>query len=334
MTPAGATARVVQNPSMRFVVVGAGAVGGVVGGYLARSGQDLALVARGEHGRRIAVDGLTVETPQGAFVVHPPTASTPGDLGLTAHDVVLLAVKGQDTVGALESLVAAGAPSSLPIVCLQNGVTNEPLAASRFEHVYGVPVMAPSLHLEPGIVVARAGPVPAILDIGCHPEGVDDTSAAIAAAFERAGIVSRVQPNVMRFKWAKLLMNLGNAIEVVCGPAARFGELGGAVNAEGKAVLDAAGIAYASPDEDRVRCGDILQWTPDGVTGGSTWQSAIRGVPLETDLITGEIVRLGAAHGVSTPVNAVLLRRAAEQAASGAIGAIGPEAVLAEAGAS
>ncbi|QXC61166.1 2-dehydropantoate 2-reductase [Aquihabitans sp. G128] len=317
---------------MRFVVIGTGAIGGVVGGYLARSGQDVALVARGEHGARIRADGLTVRTPQGDFVVHPPTAATPAELGLSSDDVVLLAVKGQDTRGVLDQLAEAGAPSALPVACLQNGIANEAVVAERFAHTYGVTVMAPTLHLEPGVVEAKSGPVPAILDIGCFPDGVDQMARDVAAAFTAAGIVSEARPDIMRWKWAKLLMNLGNAIEVVSGPAARFSDLGRAANREGRAVLDAAGIAYASSDEDRERRGDLLQWTPDGTTGGSTWQSVTRGTPLETDLLTGEIVRLGAAHGVPTPVNALLLRLADEQSALGkGAGTRPPEDVLAQA---
>lgn len=329
---------------MRFVVVGVGAVGGVVGGLLARSGADVAFVARGEHGRRITADGLQVRTPGGPFTVRVPTVATPGDLAaldgtdrdaFRVDDVVLVAVKGQHTAGVLDDLLAAGADRSLPIVCLQNGVANEPLAAERFDHVYGVPVMAPTVHLEPGVVEAKAGPVAAILDIGRYPDGVDDTARAVAAAFEAAGIVSEARPDIMRWKWSKLLMNLGNAIEVVCGPAARFGDLGRAANREGRAVLDAAGIAYASADEDRERRGDILRWTPSPGSGGSSWQSvARRAGSVETEHLTGEIVRLGVAHGVPTPVNAVLLRRALAVAEAGeGPGSADPDDVLAEAAA-
>jgi 2-dehydropantoate 2-reductase len=193
--------------------------------------------------------------------------------------------------------------------------------------------MAPTLHLEPGVVEAKAGPVPAILDIGRYPSGIDHTATAVSAAFIAAGMASEVRPEIMRWKWSKLLMNLGNAVEVVCGPAARVGELGRAVNREGRAVLAAAGIDHASAEEDRGRRGDILQWTPTATSGGSTWQSvARRAGSVETDHLTGEIVRLGAAHGVPTPVNAVLLRRALAVAAAGTGPASeAPEAVLAEA---
>lgn len=318
---------------MRFVVIGAGAVGGVVGGLLARAGEDVALVARGEHGARIAADGLTVRTPVGDFAVHPPVAPTPTELGLTPDDVVLLAVKGQDTDGALDALEAAGASSTTPIVCLQNGVANEARAAERFENVYGVPVMAPTLHLEPGVVHAQSGPVAAILDIGRYPEGVDATATAIAEAFTRAGMVSEARPDIMRWKWAKLLMNLGNAIEVVSGPAARSGDLLRAVVDEGRSVLGAAGIDHASAQEDRERRGDILTWRPNPWTGGSSWQSVTRGQPVETELLTGEIVRLGEQVGVPTPLNTLLLRLALEQAAAGeGAGRRDPAELLAAAG--
>jgi 2-dehydropantoate 2-reductase len=193
--------------------------------------------------------------------------------------------------------------------------------------------MAPTLFLEPGVVEAKSAPVPAILDIGRYPDGSDDTAERIAGAFRAGGIDSRVQPDVMRWKWAKLLMNLGNAIEVVCGPGGRYGDLGKLVNREGKAVLDAAGIAYASGDENRERRGDILQIVPGQGVGGSTWQSVMRGTHIETDHLTGEIVRLGAEVGVATPVNSVLLRRATAIAAAGkGPGDATAEEILAEAG--
>jgi 2-dehydropantoate 2-reductase len=318
---------------MRFVVVGAGAVGGVVGGFLWRAEHEVVLVARGDHGGVIAAQGLTVRTPGGDFVVQTTVVPTPADVSLTDDDVVLLAVKGQDTPGALDALVAAGAAPTTPIACLQNGVVNEARVAERFEHVYGVPVMAPTLHLEPGIVEAKAGPVPAILDIGRYPDGVDRTAREISEAFRSAGIESVVRPDIMRWKWSKLLLNLGNAIEVVCGPGARWGDLGREVRREGRAVLDAAGIDYATSDEERERRGDILQVAGSPGTGGSSWQSVVRNAGLETDLLTGEIVRLGQRVGVDTPLNAVLLRRAEEIARRGAgPGSATADEVRAEAG--
>jgi 2-dehydropantoate 2-reductase len=317
---------------MRFVVVGAGAVGGVVGGLLSRHGHDVAFVARGEHGATIADRGLTVRTPTGDFVVKATVAPTLGELGTDVGDVVLIAVKSNDTEGVLDDLAAAG-PLSIRVVCLQNGVVNESLAAARFENVYGVPVMCPTLHLEPGTVVAYASPVAAILDVGRYPTGADDTAAAVAAAFEGSTIVSEVKPDIMRWKWAKLLLNLGNAIEAVCGQTARFGPLGSMIREEGESVLRAANIDFASAAEDAARRGDILKWKPSDRPGGSSWQSLARGQAIETDYLNGEIARLGARHGVATPLNEVLTRRANELAASGAgPGSVPVEEILVDAG--
>jgi len=82
---------------MRFVVIGAGAVGGVVGGRLHQHGHDIALVARGEHLQRIHDDGLRIESPDGTATVDVPARDSPAAAGLTADDIVLLAVKSQDT---------------------------------------------------------------------------------------------------------------------------------------------------------------------------------------------------------------------------------------------
>lgn len=292
---------------MRFVVIGAGAVGGVVGAHLWRAGAAVQFVNRGEHGRVIARDGLRVETPSGTFTATVPAVADPADVTWTDDDVIVLAVKSNDTPGVLAALRAADVDPLLPVVCLQNGVDNEPLISEVFANVYAVPVSAPTSHLEPGMVRAKAGPIPAILDIGRYPSGVDETAEAVAAAFQSAGIVSEVRADIMRCKYAKLLTNLGNAIEVVCGPAARHTELAALVDREGRAVLDAAGIDYADPAADDARRREVLGWMPDGVDGGSSWQSITRGTPVETDHLTGEIVRLGRTVGVPTPVNEVLL---------------------------
>ena len=96
----------------------------------------------------------------------------------------------------------------------------------------------------------------------------------------------------------------------------------GGPGSEGAAVLRAAGIDAASREEDRERRGSRLQPRPIGGAprgGGSSWQSLRRGTgTIETDYLNGEIVALGRIHGVDTPVNALLQRRANEAARTGA----------------
>jgi 2-dehydropantoate 2-reductase len=290
---------------MRFVVVGAGAVGGVVGGRLAQHGADVVLVARGEHGRVIAERGLTIESGDGSAQVDVPVAASVNDVAFARDDVVLLAVKSQDTMVALDQLRAT-AVDDVPIVCLQNGVMNESDALRLFPDVYGVCVMCPSGYLEPGVVQAHASPVAAILDIGRY----------LAAST----LVSVARPDIMRWKYAKLLMNLLNAVDAVFSPSGGTKRIVELARAEGEAVLRAAGIDHAGKEEDAARRGDILQHRPiEGrPRGSSSWQSLARGAgTIESDYLNGEIVLLGRLHGVPTPVNEGLQGWARRAAARG-----------------
>ncbi len=306
---------------MRFVVYGAGAVGGVVGAQLHRAGHDVTLVARGAHYEAIRARGLTFESPAERVHLPVPVAAAIADVDFDSDTVVLLTVKTQDTAACMEALRAVASPST-PVVCVQNGVESERVALRYFSHVYGVPVMCPCLHLEPGVVRAYSAPVTGILDLGQYPNGVDATAAAIADAFNSATFVSEVRPDIMRWKYRKLVRNLRNGIEAVCGREASRGPIAAMTTAEAEHVLSVAGIDVAPLEEDEQRRGSILQTGPvEGSTrpGGSVWQSLTRGVgTVETDYLSGHIALLGRLHGVPTPVNSLLQRLAAEMATSGA----------------
>jgi 2-dehydropantoate 2-reductase len=152
--------------------------------------------------------------------VRVPAVEHPGDLEVGEGDVVVLAMKTQDTERALTEL-AAVAPPSVPVVCAQNGVENERLALRRFPAVHAMCVMLPATFLEPGVVVAHGTPQSGILDVGRYPAGVDDTTVEVAAALDASGFSSRADPAVMRLKHAKLLLNLANALEAASGPDGR-----------------------------------------------------------------------------------------------------------------
>ncbi len=318
---------------MRIVVYGAGAIGGVVAARLAEHGHDVMAITRGEHGVAIAARGLRIESPAGSAVVQLPVAAAPDGVEWREDDVVLLGMKLQDSEAAVRELAAA-APASTPVVCLQNGVEGERIALRRFTDVYAVCVMCPATHLEPGIVQASSSPMTGLLDIGRYPSSADDTASALAAAFESSTFESIVRPDIMRWKYQKLLMNLGNAVEAVCARGDERKELRTLARAEGIACLEAAGIDFASDEEDAARRGHRLQMAPiDGRPrgGGSSWQSLARATgSIETDYLTGEIVLLGRLQGVPTPVNELLQREAARLARTGAPpGSVPPESLLA-----
>ena len=246
--------------------------------------------------------------------------------------MVLLSVKSNATVEAVASL-AAVAPASAALVCLQNGVANEPTALRWFGRVYGVCVMAPTSHLEPGVVAANCSPTAAILDIGCYPSGVDATTEAVAAALVAAGIVSQPRRDIMRWKYRKLMMNLANAVQAVCSRSDGFDELRDLIRVEGETALAAAGIEAVSETEDADRRGDILQSKEipgRPRSGGSTWQSLERRTgAIEADYLNGEVVWLGRRYDVETPANELIRREAARLAVQrSAPGTVDPRDLL------
>ena len=322
---------------MRFLVYGAGAIGSAIGGRLFEAGHDVTLVARGDHLRALRDDGLTLVSPDDSAVLRPPTVGHPAEADLRDGDVVILAMKSQDTVAAVTDL-ARHAPPGVCVLCAQNGVDNERVALRFFPHVYAVAVMLPATHLQPGVVVVHLAPTTGLLDLGRYPDGVDAVAEEVSAALSGATFGSVARPDIMSWKYRKLILNLGNAVEAVCGPeAARSTPLVRMARAEGEACLQAAGIDAVSIDEDKARRGDVfrLRTVPGHERGGgSSWQSLARGLPtVETDYLTGEIVLLGRLHGVPTPVNELLQRLANRMAAEGtAPGSVAAADVLARLG--
>jgi 2-dehydropantoate 2-reductase len=304
---------------MRYVIYGAGAIGGVIGGRLAQHGRDVVLIARGDHLRAIQASGLVLESPNERVTLPIPAVASPAEIEWREADAVILAMKTQDTEPALRQL-ALVAPPSTPIICAQNGVENERLALRRFANVYAQAVMLPATHMEPGIVQANSGSaITGILDTGRYPSGTDGFAERFTADLEASGFSSKPDPKVMRKKYAKLLMNLGNAYQAACEDGNR--DVVAEARAEGVACYRAAGIEFASEEEDRARRGDLVRIAPiagQRRSGGSSWQSLARGHrTIEADYLNGEIVMLGALHSVPTPVNRVLQRVANRLAAAG-----------------
>jgi 2-dehydropantoate 2-reductase len=181
--------------------------------------------------------------------------------------------------------------------------------------------MCPATQLHPGVVQVHSTPVSGLLDLGRFPAGLGRHGAAIAEAIDTTAFQSVARRDIMRWKYRKLLMNLANAAEALAGPDGRFSPLARAAQREGKDALAAAGIDVATSEEDEARRGDFLQLAPTSSgawQGGSSWQSLARGTgSIEAEFLNGEIVLLGALHGVPTPVNALLQRIALQAAAQG-----------------
>ena len=115
---------------MRFIIYGAGGVGGVIGAQLHKAGTDIALIARGEHLGRLQTEGLRYQTPFVDECLQLPAFGHPEEIEPREDDVVIMTMKSQHTEAALDALRAVRG-SNIPVVCCQNSVANERLALTR-----------------------------------------------------------------------------------------------------------------------------------------------------------------------------------------------------------
>jgi 2-dehydropantoate 2-reductase len=299
----------------RYVIYGAGAIGGAIGASLFQSGHEVLLIARGAHYDAILKDGLRFDTPDKSITLKMPVVDHPNKMDFGDDDVVLLSTKTQDTIGALNALLGV-AGSEISVFCVQNGVENERIALRHFRNVYGVMIISPAEHLSPGVVEITSAGKFGIIEIGRYPSGEDELSKAVAADLDTSGWYARSTPVIEDWKYAKLVDNLSNATQVVIGLGARGGQIADRARQEGMAVLDRAGITSVSADEFRTLRSQNLRGGASGgpPRGASTWQSLVKGNPIETDYLNGEIVMLGRLYGVPTPVNELLQRLANETA--------------------
>jgi 2-dehydropantoate 2-reductase len=131
----------------------------------------------------------------------------------------------------------------------------------------------------------------------------------------------------MRLKYAKLLMNLNNALQTLCEGGEGAGEITRLMTKEALACYQAAGIDCASREEFSARRGEHIKVAPVAGkprSGSSSWQSVFRGTgSIESDYLNGEIVLLGKCHGVPTPANGVIQEMAVKLAEErGKVGSI------------
>jgi 2-dehydropantoate 2-reductase len=190
---------------MDIVVFGAGSLGSLIGGLLARE-HDVTLVARAAHARAVRDSGLRLEGVDDSSVRVFPAVTSDG-AGLEA-DLAVVTVKAFDTAAAAETL----ATGSFDAVCsLQNGMGNEATLAAHLE----VPILAGTatygaILREPG-VVERTGAGEIVL--GARDGGPSNIADTVGEAFAAAGLETTVADDMPRRLWEKLAVNAGiNAI--------------------------------------------------------------------------------------------------------------------------
>ncbi len=181
---------------MNIVILGAGALGSIIGGHLARAGEDVTVIARGPRAAYVQQHGITL-TGLADFTV--PVAVTTQPQAVHAADVLVVAVKTYDTEPALESVSHLKVGSVLSI---QNGVLkNEQLARTfGWDKVLGAAVVLSG-------EVTPAGPVRFTLNeyfaLGELPEGTSARVQALVTALVRAGIRAEAAAQIRTVEWSK-----------------------------------------------------------------------------------------------------------------------------------
>jgi 2-dehydropantoate 2-reductase len=320
----------------RYIILGAGAVGGALGGRLGLVGRDVVLIARGDHLAALRQRGLRLRTPDEDVTQHLPAIAGPQEIDLDVDDVLILATKTQQAndvlLGWADALVqqngaAAGtAGEHLPIFIALNGVAGEVFAHRYFRRVFGVCVWMPVVHLVPGEVIIRSTPQSGMLHIGQVPRSAPDHDQVlkqIADDLTAANFDVPLPDDVMAWKYRKLISNIGNVFQALVSRNGDWRPLATEAEAEARSVLDAAGIAYISDaEETAARAAGFTMKPVPGVastTGGSSWQSLQRGTGnIETDYLNGEIVMIAHQIGMEAPINFRLTILARQAAATGA----------------
>src|SRR5258708_7332732 len=305
---------------MKFAVVGAGAIGAFAGAMLAKSGEDVTLVARGPHLRAMREHGVRVRGAIGSFDARVTATDDPATIG--AVDVVLLTLKAHSLTAMAPQLAPLIGPETT-VVSAQNGipwwyfhkhggewegtqlesvdpggVINRSIDPAR---VIGCVIYPSAIITEPGIIEHIEGTRFAIGE----PDGSkSDRCRTIADAFIKAGLRCPIRTDLRHDMWVKLMGNVAynpisaltraTLIDIVQCPETRA--LAVAIMTEAEAVARQLGIELGVSIEQRL----------DGAEKGvphttSLLQYVEAGRPMELEAIVGAVVELGDKMGLSLP---------------------------------
>jgi 2-dehydropantoate 2-reductase len=291
---------------MRIAVIGAGGIGGIYGGALAKAGADVTFVARGAHLAAIRENGLRIEGDRGETHIQPAQA-TADIASIGVVDYVLVCVKLWDVESTGEQIRPIVGPGTA-VVPLQNGVD----AADRLIPILGrEAVMGGSAFVTGSIVVPGV-----IHQTGTyHQMTFGELNGSVSARGERlrdlcaaAGLEGVLSPDIRVPLWEKfiLLVPLSGINALTRVPLGKYRDdpdlfaLLEASLRETVAVGIAEGVRLAPNAIDK-SLATIRAMPPSHMT--SMCNDLLRGNRLELPWFAGKVVGLGRLHGIPTPVN-------------------------------
>lgn len=295
---------------MRFLIAGAGAIGGYIGALLARSGQDVTLFARGAHLRAMTENGLRVVSDEGDFEVHPKVIGSLGDAG--PFDVIILGVKAHGLTQLAPSLTPLIGPDTT-VVSTQNGI---PWWYEHLERVDPGGIIAAAIDparvvgslvylgteiMEPGVIRHTEGNR---ISLG-EPDGTrSERCKAIAEALIAAGLRCPVTTRLRQEIWVKLLGNAAfNPISALtrCTLARMTSDpavcdVVRSIMTEVSAVANQRGIEIPISLDQRIAGAAKV-----GEHKTSMLQDLEAGRPLELEPVVGAVLELGEKLGIEMP---------------------------------
>jgi len=291
---------------MRIAVMGAGGVGGCLGGLLARSGNDVSLIARGEHLAAIRENGLKIIRPDGEFVVQVEATDDPSEIGPV--DLVLFTVKTFQNRHVITNLKPLMGPET-SVITLQNGVeSHEQLGA----------VLGPS-NILPGTYwasshIAASGVIVEVVGARISFGELDDTDSLraldIRKVFRDAGIETEISLNPLGVLWEKFILlsalaGITSAAQTRPKVLLQFPD---ARKMFCDAMEEALAVGLAKGIELPV---NLVQDTLKYIDSLPDFQNSMHGdyeagKPTELDALSGAVIRLGKQIGVKTPVHNLL----------------------------
>jgi 2-dehydropantoate 2-reductase len=321
----------------RYIIIGAGAIGGGIGGRLAQAGLSTVLVARGDHLVALQQRGMRLRSPDADVTVPVRAVGGPEEIGLHGDDVLVVATKTHQALTALsqwadvpvqgDAGLLGTAGDRLPVLMALNGVAGEEMALRYFSRVFGVCVWMPAVHLEPGEVIIRGLPISGMFHIGrvpAHATHDEDRTllARLASDWTGANFAVTLPDDVMAWKYRKLISNIGNAFQALVGSNGDIDALVKAADAEARQILHEAQIVLTSDSDERQARDQSFTVRPvpgePTELGGSTWQSLARGTGnVESDYLNGEIAQIAHRNGLLAPINTRMASLARVAAARG-----------------